>query len=159
MERYTINDVSRISGFTTRTLRSYIDKGLLEGVKDGGVWYFDAEKVGDFLGNPNVRPGITSKLNAQVFDFMLCGGRERNRACVILDLDVDLEEAKRISDFFCDMMNHMDASHVEANEGVGGGTCGARFFMQRNGSRTRLVLSGEEEAVSSIMKAYYNSKQ
>lgn len=159
MERYTINDVSRISGFTTRTLRSYIDKGLLEGVKDGGVWYFDAEKVGDFLSNPNVRPGITSKLNAQVFDFMLCGGRERNRACVILDLDIDLEEAKRISDFFCDMMNHMDVSHIEANEGVGSGTCGARFFMQRNGSRMRLVLSGEEEAVSSIMKAYYCSRQ
>ena len=67
MERYTINDVSRISGFTTRTLRSYIDKGLLEGGKDGGVWYFDAEKVGDFLGNPNVRPGIASSCTFMTF--------------------------------------------------------------------------------------------
>ena len=159
MERYTINDVSRISGFTTRTLRSYIDKGLLEGVKDGGVWYFDADKVGDFLGNPNVRPGITSKLNAQVFDFMLCRGQEGDRACVVLDLDVDQEESKRISSFFCDAMNHMEAGHIEANDEVGSGTCSARFFMQRNGSRMRLVLSGEEEAVSRIMKAYYNSKQ
>lgn len=159
MERYTINDVSRISGFTTRTLRSYIDKGLLEGVKDGGVWYFDAEKVGDFLGNPNVRPGITSKLNAQVFDFMLGGKRGGDRACVVLDLDVDLEESKRISDFFCDMMNHMEASRIEVDAGVDNGFCSARFFMQKNGSRMRLVLSGEEEAVSSIMKAYYNSKQ
>ena len=159
MERYTINDVSRISGFTTRTLRSYIDKGLLEGFKDGGVWYFDADKVGDFLGNPNVRPGITSKLNAQVFDFMLCGGREGDGACVVLDLDVDQEESKRISSFFCDTMNHMEVSHIEADAGVDNGSCRARFFMQRNGSRMRIVLSGEEEVVSKIMKAYYDSKQ
>ncbi len=159
MERYTINDVSRISGFTTRTLRSYIDKGLLEGFKDGGVWYFDADKVGDFLGNPNVRPGITSKLNAQVFDFMLCGGREGNRACVVLDLDVDQEGSKRISSFFCDTMNHMEVSHIEADAGVDNGSCRARFFMQRSGSRMRVVLSGEEEVVSKIMKAYYDSKQ
>ncbi len=159
MERYTINDVSRISGFTTRTLRSYIDKGLLEGVKDGGVWYFDADKVGGFLGNPNVRPGITSKLNAQVFDFMLGENRGGDGACVVLDLDVDQEESKRISSFFCDAMNHMEASHIAAYEGEGSGTCSARFFMQRNGSRMRIVLSGEEEAVFRIMKAYYCSRQ
>ena len=78
---------------------------------------------------------------------------------MVLDLDVDQKESKRISSFFCDAMSHMDASHIEADAGVDNGSCRARFFMQRNGSRMRIVLSGEEEAVSKIMKAYYDSKQ
>ena len=37
MEKYNLNDLAMMTGFTTRTLRNYLNQGLLEGEKENGV--------------------------------------------------------------------------------------------------------------------------
>ena len=40
METYNLNDLAMMTGFTTRTLRNYLNQGLLEGEKEPGPALF-----------------------------------------------------------------------------------------------------------------------
>ena len=51
---YSINDLALMSGFTTRTLRSYLEKGLLKGEKKDGAWSFSPEEVDRFFSDPSI---------------------------------------------------------------------------------------------------------
>lgn len=145
METYTINDVAEMTGFTTRTLRTYIKAGLLEGEKDEGIWKFTAEDFSNFISRPSVFSGIKSKHQAQVFDFLINDTKKENQICTILDFYVSDAESSTLSDFFCQQMNAVSGS-------------GTRFSLHRNGQNTRIILSGPETVVSDILLCYYDTK-
>ena len=42
---YSIKDLTKISGFTDRTLRNYLKLGVLIGEKKDGQWYFNEEQI------------------------------------------------------------------------------------------------------------------
>ena len=46
---YSINELAVISGFTTRSLRSFISMGHLKGEKIDGIWQFTPEEIEAFL--------------------------------------------------------------------------------------------------------------
>lgn len=142
MERYTINEVAMMTGFSTRTLRNYIKLGLLDGEKEDGIWKFTAKNFNDFVTNPNVSAGLTSKRNAQIFDFLADDKKVTNNICTILDLYIEDEESDEVSEFICSKINSGDVSNL-------------RFSLSRKGKHTRIILSGAEDSVSEIMKAYY----
>ena len=87
---YNINELAVISGFTTRSLRNYISMGYLKGEKIDGIWQFTAEEIGEFLSNPNVAPGIKSKTNAVVYDFMADTEKKTNKICSIFDFVMEM---------------------------------------------------------------------
>ncbi|MBO6041248.1 MAG: MerR family transcriptional regulator [Oscillospiraceae bacterium] len=92
---------SLMSGFTTRTLRSYLNQGLLKGEKTDGAWRFSAEEVDRFFSEPFVREGLRIKQSALVFGFLADRRAESGRACVILDLPASRSVARAIYDLFC----------------------------------------------------------
>lgn len=143
MKTYSINDIAMMTGFTTRTLRNYINLGILEGEKIDGVWRFSEENFDSFMSDPNVKAGIKSKRNAQVFDFLLDDNKKENNICTILDFYVDDEEAKEISTFFCEQMNDGNKSNT-------------RFTFNKNGKNVRVILSGPEDIVTDIMQKFYS---
>ena len=101
---YNINELAVISGFTTRSLRNFITMGHLNGEKIDGMWQFSAEEIDAFLSNPNVAPGIKSKANAVVYDFMADTEKKTNKICSVLDFVMDADEASEISKYFCNIM-------------------------------------------------------
>ena len=95
MERektYNLNELAMISGFTTRSLRNFLKDGTLEGEKVEGVWQFTEEAVAAFMSRPAVRQSMEAKRNGVVFDFLADTARRENRACVILNFAVDMED-------------------------------------------------------------------
>ena len=50
--KYDLNDLALMTGFTTRTLRNYLTQGLLEGEKENGVWQFTPEQLDRFSASP-----------------------------------------------------------------------------------------------------------
>ncbi len=142
MEGYTLNEIATFTGLTTRTLRNYLQMGLLTGEKVDGVWRFSEEQLWAFLDNPAVRQGMHAKQNAIVSDFLLMGSRKENRTCVILDLCAEWDDVKRATDFFCDRIKVLGEEEL-------------RFGMERHKKNVRLILSGPEAAVREIMKRYY----
>lgn len=143
MEGYTINEVAAMTGFSTRTLRNYINTGILNGEKTEGVWRFGPDDFIDFISDPNVACGIKSKINAQALDFLADDKKKENQICTVMDFYVSDEESNEISDFFCSQMNCSPKN-------------GTRFSLQRNGKNTRVTLTGPEDIVSEIICGYYS---
>ena len=137
---YTINELALISGFTTRSLRNFITMGHLKGEKIDGIWQFTPEDIDAFLSNPNVAPGIKSKTNAVVYDFMADTEKKTNKICSILDLIMDDDEASELSEYFCNAM---------------GTISGAEFKFEKHGKNVRVIISGPEDFVLDTINGWY----
>ena len=72
---YTIEQLSTITGLTTRTLRNYLKTDILQGSKETGIWQFTEQQVLEFV--------------------------RQNEMCILLDRTLGEEEAKELTDFFC----------------------------------------------------------
>ncbi len=139
-EYYSINELAMITSLTTRTLRNHLRLGTLTGQKADGAWRFTPEDVDAFMANPAVRQSIQANHSAVVFDFLSDTAKRRSRACVILDYAVDIGEAARITQFYCDRVN---AAHD------------VELRINRHRGVTRVILSGGEDTVADIMRSYY----
>ena len=138
---YNLNEVATITGLTTRTLRNYLRLNLLKGEKIDGNWSFTEEELDEFMSNPAVKQAIAAKRNAVVYDFLSDPFKKGNRICTIMDLPVSDEEAMEISAFFCGLINK------------NGHDINFKFNMEKGFAR--FILSGSEDTVTELMKAYY----
>ena len=142
-EYYTINDVAVMTGFTTRSLRLFIQQGFLEGEKIDGKWSFTTEQLEVFISNPNIKAGIKIKNNALVYDFLSDFKKADNQTCVILDLHINSkEELEEINTYFCTAMS---GENVKA----------AKMKMEMQENNVRLILSGPEDFIADVMKRWY----
>ena len=139
---YTLNELATMTGLTTRTLRTYLKTGLLSGEKTDGVWHFSEEDCEAFFSYPSVKPALQAKRSALVYDFLGNRFKRENELCVVLDLLPQAGEAEEVSAFFC--------KAVSAREGGN-----LRFTFKQTDGRVRVVLTGQEDAVSDILRAYY----
>lgn len=145
MEKYyTINEISIMTGLTTRTIRNYLKSGLINGEKINGIWMFSHEDFSDMLANPAIKPSIQAKNNAVVYDFLVDNKKKINKICTIIDLYIDDTESNETSEFFCNTINSLS----ETGE--------LSFKFEKNGRNVRVILSGTEETVIDILNKYYN---
>ena len=147
MERhYTLNEIALMTGFTTRTLRNYINDGILTGEKEKGIWQFSAENIDRFFSEPYVKEGLRIKRSSLVFDFM-AERKKQKRSCMILDIPATQKQGNGISSFFCELISGLtdEASDVIFNYGWDNGLC-------------RIILTGSAEPVANIIRAYYASE-
>ena len=145
MEKYyTINEISIMTGLTTRTIRNYLKSGLINGEKINGIWMFSHEDFSDMLVNPAIKPSIQAKNNAVVYDFLVDNKKKINKICTIIDLYIDDTESNETSELFCNTINSLS----ETGE--------LSFKFEKNGRNVRVILSGTEETVIDILNKYYN---
>ena len=137
---YNLSELAMMTGFTTRTLRNYLNQGLLKGSKTDGTWRFTLKELDDFFSDPYVKEGLRIKRSSVVFDFLADRSKKSAKTCVILDLPVPITKGNAISSFFCDQMQ--SASDVV-------------FNYEGSVGRSRVILSGAADEVEKIMKAYY----
>ena len=68
---YSLKDLSTMTMLSDRTLRNYLDAGILQGRKENGAWVFTSEQIKLFLQNDMVKSAIRTKKNAIVKDFIV----------------------------------------------------------------------------------------
>ena len=137
---YTIEQLSLITGLTTRTLRNYMKSDILHGSKETGTWKFTEQQVSAFVLHPAVRPSIQTKHHAIVYDFLAGQDNREKELCILLDLLLDEREAKEVADFFCNAASRR--SHI-------------RFAFSYESGKAHYILKGAEADISQIMKEYY----
>lgn len=137
---YTINDVATMTGLTTRTLRTYIKMGFLEGEKVEGIWQFSDEQLTAFFANSSVKSAILAKHNGAVFDFMASLKKDRDETCVIMDLAVSECKAREISKLFCEEIRTVQ---------------NIRYYYGWEKGNARIILTGDAAAVRTLMAAYH----
>ena len=134
---YTIEQLSQITGLTTRTLRNYLRSDILRGEKETGAWQFTEQQVSEFIRHPSVWPSIQTKHHAIIYDHLVGQDNGENEMCIILDRTLEESEAKEAADFFCDAANRL--SHI-------------RFAFSYGSGKARYILKGAEAHIAQIMK-------
>ena len=137
---YTIEQLSMITGLTSRTLRNYLKSGLLQGSKETGIWQFTEQQISAFITHPAVYPSIQTKQNAIVYDFLSDLNQSENEECILLNRTIEESKAKEIADFFCTAVSEL--SHI-------------RFTYTYHIGKAHYILKGSEDDVSRIMERFY----
>ncbi len=93
---YTVEDIARMTYFTSRTIRNYLKDGILQGRKIGGQWRFTMENIKQLFSN-SVFLGDTSRQNRQRVLNFLSGAdtilQDNIQVCTIIDCDCESQEA------------------------------------------------------------------
>ena len=66
---YTINELAKITNLTDRTIRNYLAKGNLTGIKVGGQWRFSKDDILKFFSDSKFECDVKSKTERNMLDF------------------------------------------------------------------------------------------
>ena len=141
MEKYNLNQIAMMTGLTTRTLRTYLNMGLLSGKKENNTWTFTEENIENFFNDPNVKQALKAKRNAVVYDFLADTNKKDNRVCIIMDFKETFLKQEKIMMKFIDIINNI-GSDIE-------------FKANNEKNLLRIILSGDEINVRNIINEYY----
>ena len=137
-DKYSIDEVSLMSGLTTRTIRNYLKDGQITAEKEDGKWAFSAEDFTGMLSNPYVREAIKAKNNAPVFDFIADDKKDTDSACLVLDRVLDEKDESALIEKLCELAQ---------NE------AGIQMRFDKSGTHLRIILIGKEKSVLKIFSA------
>lgn len=91
----SIQELSRMSSITVRTLRSDLKAGLLKGEKISGKWMFSEKNLKEYFANSVIRQRIKAKVHSPLYTFIDALGARKPPACFIFDEnDRDVAERK-----------------------------------------------------------------
>lgn len=144
-ETYSLHELAEFTGLTERTLRNYLNQGLLRGEKQDGAWRFTAQQLAALLKNSAVHPSIQSKAASAVYDFLLDKAKPSNQMCVVLDLHAPADEADAISAFFCDRIHVLPAEEP------------VRLHYLREKEQMRVILTGHDRQVMALLQQFYSN--
>lgn len=132
---YSINEISRMTGLTTRTIRNYLNDGIVTASKTEGKWVFSQEEFLAMLDNPYIAPAIRTKNNAPVFDFIKADRKDDSEVCLIIDRCIADAAAEPLIRRVCGLMQ--DVRNVE-------------FRFEKKGKNIRLIFTGDEAQIRRI---------
>jgi excisionase family DNA binding protein len=67
---YTVEDIAKMTGFTSRTIRNYLKDGSLQGSKIGGQWRFTMENIKKLFNNGILLIDISRKNRQRILNFI-----------------------------------------------------------------------------------------
>lgn len=132
---YSIDDVAKMTGLTTRTLRNYLNDGHIHGQKIDGKWRFSIKDFEAILKNPFVFSSIKSKNNAVVFDFLKDAKKTKDRTCMIIDKFVCSKEATVFTENIISKISKISDVTVK--------------FVRKE-SHVRIIIEGDDDKVKML---------
>ena len=86
--KYTISDIAKMTKLTDRTIRNYLAKGNLKGMKIGGQWRFSKNDIYALFNNDKFEDDMKQKTLQNIVDFFDSTDYETNHnmACCIFSL-------------------------------------------------------------------------
>ena len=132
---YSINEVSRMTGLTTRTIRNYLSDGIATASKIDGKWVFSQEEFFAILDNPYIAPAIKAKNYAPVFDFLKTDKKSGNELCLVIDRCIVDSDFEPLISKICGLMENV--KNVE-------------FRFEKKEKNIRIIFVGDEEQVKRI---------
>lgn len=85
---YTVEDIAKMTSFTSRTIRNYLKDGTLQGRKIGGQWRFTMENIKQLFSNSIFLGDMSRKNRQQVLNFISgtnVNSQNKIQVCTIVD--------------------------------------------------------------------------
>jgi hypothetical protein len=140
-EYCSITDVAMMTGLSTRTIRTYIKNGFLNGSKKDRTWIFSEDEVIKFLNEPFVSQSIQIKTDSIVRDFINNKHKTSNKVCSIFDYLVNVEEAELLCDKIIEQINSNQYGEISYT-----------FNYDHKINIARIIITGETELVLKMMQ-------
>ena len=134
-DKYSIEDVSKMSGLTTRTIRNYLKDGLAHAAKEDGKWVFTSDEFVDMLSNNYISAAIKAKNNAPIFDFLADEKKKSNSICMVIDRVLSEEETETLISTVCSLQAEAD---------------GVEMRLKKDNGNIRIILTGPEAAIKTM---------
>jgi excisionase family DNA binding protein len=134
---YTVEDIAKMTGFTSRTIRNYLKDGSLQGRKIGGQWRFTMENIKGLFNNGVFLGDISRKNKQRVLNFLSGAYSEiqgKLQVCTIVDCYCESQkEAKKIYDKLVTVINtKVDDAPAKFDYEFSGKNNKARFTLFGN---------------------------
>ena len=146
---YTVDDVAKMFGLTSRTIRTYIKNGLLQGTKVGGQWRFTEEDLGKLLKTDEHAKVMKKNVQLQLNSFInssyegKCG---ETNICTIIDHFADSDTITKLSKELIAVINTGEYSGAKFN-----------FESLPSQNKARFILYGSADYIEksvAIVKQY-----
>ena len=134
---YLISQLALMTGLTDRTLRNYMNTGILKGEKINGVWHFTPGQIQQFIAHPTVRPSILAKYNALIYDFLSADRKTENEVCIILD--VPSADKAALGQYFCREISNGNYTNI-------------RFAYDGHAKTPRVIITGKTREVLALVE-------
>lgn len=85
MKLYTVDDVAKMTGLTSRTIHNYIKDGKLEGKKIGVQWRFTEENIQALFKDKKVEDDVTVFKNNIILEYLENKNHKKTEVCSVID--------------------------------------------------------------------------
>lgn len=141
-EYYTITDIAIMTRLSTRTIRTYIKNGFINGLKKDGAWIFSKEEVTKLLTDPFVSQSIQIKNDSIVRDFINNKQKNTSKVCSIYDFVIkSVEEAELLCDKLLEQINSKQYGEFSFS-----------FNYDDKINIVRVIISGETVLIHKMMQ-------
>ena len=141
MKQYDIIQVSLMTGLTTRTLRNYMQMGILNGHKETGKWIFTEEELTAMFESSFVKQELEIKERAQVREFMERMQVDEPSGCLVYDLP---GEKQKVQDYCNQLMECFNQHYA-----VEGNRLNCTYDERKKAGR--FVLSGDASMIQKML--------
>lgn len=132
---YTVEDIAKMAGLTSRTIRNYLKDGSLKGKKIGGQWRFTMKDIERLFDDGGFSKELSGNNRQDVQDFVDGVGPDLQgniQICTIIDYYCDDHgEAKKMCDTLIAVINDPESRFQSAkfNYEYNAGENKARFTL------------------------------
>lgn len=101
---YNLAELALMTGYSTRSLRTFYRQGLLTGTMVAGKYSFSEEDVEHFIAQPFIMSGIKTKTRMHVQHFLEEEHTQKPATCLIHD-EPNRERAEQLNNILMEYIN------------------------------------------------------
>lgn len=101
---YNLAELALMTGYSTRSLRTFYRQGLLTGAMEAGKYSFSEEDVEHFMAQPFIMSGMKTKTRMQVQHFLEEEHTRKPATCLVHD-EPGRERAEQLNSIFLEYIN------------------------------------------------------
>lgn len=146
---YTVEDIAKMTGLTTRTIRNYLKDGRLKGKKIGVQWRFTEENIRELFDDKDISDSAEEAKNQIVIDFINNKEIEMMQTCSIIDYPC--ENPHEMEDLCKNVLEIV-------NEYKKTGLVKFSYQYQKEYKKARFIIIGEIQCVQNILNILATTK-
>lgn len=146
---YTVDDIAKMTGLTSRTIRNYIKDGRLRGKKIGVQWRFTKENIKELFEDKEFTDSVEEAKNQIVIDYINRKEIEDISTCTLVDHPCSNE---REAEILCNRILEI------VNEYKKDGFVQFSYQYFEEYKKARFIITGEVECVQKVLTAIKTSK-
>ncbi|WP_199880570.1 helix-turn-helix domain-containing protein [Bacillus massiliglaciei] len=140
---YTVEEVAKMTGLTSRTIHNYIRDGKIKGKKIGVQWRFTEENIEALFSDADAKKDVTDAQNQAVLEFLeQTGSPTETEMCTVMDVSASDQTA--IEPLAQDML-----AFVNAHQETGVRNFSYQYIEKRQ--TARFIVIGEIEKVQTLI--------